>query len=58
MRIKNHPILGLIEEKEEVTITVDGMPVKAFKGETIASALIASGIKVFRKTRVRKEPRG
>ena len=32
-----------IERGQAVTIFVDGRPVKAFKGETIAAALIADG---------------
>jgi len=52
-----HPILPPINRKE-VNITVDGKLVSAIEGEPIASALIAAGIMTFRKTRIRKEPRG
>jgi predicted molibdopterin-dependent oxidoreductase YjgC len=41
-----------------VTITVDGKEIKALKGEMIASALVAAGIKVFRYTAKKHEPRG
>ena len=58
MRITNHPILGPMEKKREVKITVDGKIIKAIEGEPIASALLAAGIVVFRKTLKRKEPRG
>lgn len=53
-----HPILGSIEGKKEVKITVDGKVIKAIDGEPIASALLAAGITTFRKTWKRKEPRG
>jgi len=57
-RIKEHPILGKLEEKKEVTIWVDGKALKAYEGEMIAAALVANGIKIFRYTKKRKEPRG
>lgn len=58
MRIINHPILGYLDKKKEVNITVDGKAIKAIEGEPIASALMADEIMIFRKTRIRKEPRG
>ena len=57
MRIIHHPILGDIIERKKVIIKVDGVELEAYEGETIASALVAAGIKVFRNTRKRKEPR-
>jgi predicted molibdopterin-dependent oxidoreductase YjgC len=58
MRVMKHPILGPLEGKTIVSITVDGRVIPAVEGEPIASALIAAGIMVFRRTRVTKEPRG
>lgn len=58
MRIAEHPILGSAKEREEVTIFVDGRPVKAIEGEPIASALMAAGITTLRKTWKKREPRG
>jgi len=43
---------------EKVRIFVDGEAVEAFAGETIAAALLAYGIKQFRHTRKRGDPRG
>ena len=57
MRIMHHPILGDIDKRNEVTIKVDGVKIRACEGEPIASALVAAGIKVFRHTRKRHEPR-
>ena len=47
-RIIEHPILGKIEDKEMVTIEVDGKKIKAKKGEMIIAALIANGIRINR----------
>ena len=41
-----------------ITVTVDGRPVLAFAGETVAAVLLAEGIRVFRYTAKRGEPRG
>jgi predicted molibdopterin-dependent oxidoreductase YjgC len=43
---------------KKVVIRVDGRPMEAFEGEPIAAALMASGVKVFRRTRKRRQPRG
>ncbi len=45
-RIKKHPILP-VPEFEEIEFTWQGTPLKAKKGETIAAALFANGIRVF-----------
>lgn len=58
MRITIHPILGLLEERKKVTIEVDGQKIEALEGEPIAAALWNAGIRDFRYTRKRKEPRG
>ena len=58
MRIANHPILGALAEVELVKITVDGKELEARAGEPIAAALLAAGIKQFRKTTKNHEPRG
>ncbi len=57
MRIDHHPILGYTEKRRRVTVRVDGAEVEAREGEPIAAALVAAGIKVFRTTRKRDEPR-
>ncbi len=58
MRVKDHPILGTQSVLKEVKITMDGKEIKAYEGEMIASALTAAGIKVFRYTSKKNEPRG
>lgn len=57
-RIVNHPILGKEELKEIVSIIVDGKTVRAKKGEMIAAALNAAGIRINRYTIKNKTPRG
>lgn len=46
-----------VERPEPVTIRVDGSPVEAYPGESLAAALLASGRRVFRRTAT-GEPRG
>lgn len=41
-----------------VAITVDGEPLEAFEGESVAAALIASGRRLMRYTSRRSDPRG
>ena len=43
---------------EPVTLTVDGERIEARRGQTIAAALIASGRRIFRRTRNAGKPRG
>ena len=57
MRIAHHPILGDTDKRRKVTIRVDGAEVEACEGEPIAAALVAAGLRVFRTTRKRNEPR-
>lgn len=57
MRIKEHPILGHLNETETVTIYFEGQAITALKDEPIASALINAGVKVFRKTHKANQPR-
>ena len=58
MRIIEHPILDIPKDRKKVTLVVDGREVHALEGETIASALYASGIKVHRTTAKFGEARG
>lgn len=56
--MKDHPIWGKRDAVRKVAIFLDGKEVQALEGEPIAAALMANGIRVFRKTRKRREPRG
>ncbi len=57
MRITEHPILKF-QRGKEVTIYFEGKPIKAYEGETVAAALVANGIKVFRYSPKKNRPRG
>jgi hypothetical protein len=57
-RIENHPILGPIPKREKVYFQYEGQTIEGYLGETIATALIAHGVKVFRYTRKMNLPRG
>ncbi len=53
LRIRNG-----IERGSRFEIEVDGKPVTAYEGETVAAALMAAGITVFRHTAKQGTPRG
>ena len=57
MRIVDHPILGPLGKKKKIKFIFNGKNYTAFKGDTIASALIANDIRIFRYSTIRKEPR-
>ena len=51
-------VAGGLTRGPEVEIVVDGQPVRAFEGETVAAALLAGGRRALRTTARRHEPRG
>lgn len=56
-RITHHPIIDFKREKP-IKFYFEGKEITAYEGETVASALIASGIKVFRYSKHHKRPLG
>lgn len=56
-RILNHPVLGPVENKTPVTFTFDGQTFEGFEGDTIASALLANGIRQLRVHEATGAPR-
>jgi sarcosine oxidase subunit alpha len=56
-RIYEHPILEF-DRGKEVTIYLDGNPMKAFETETVAAALYANGLREFSKSIKYRRPRG
>ena len=58
MRVFNHPILEPKKEEKMIELFFDGKKIKAYEGDTVASALIANGILKFRNTSRKGEPRG
>jgi len=61
MRVWDHPILGPLKKTREVTFYFcrNGKceEVKAFEWDTVASALLAAGYKIFRYSDKYHEPR-
>ncbi|WP_172370067.1 (2Fe-2S)-binding protein [Sporosarcina jiandibaonis] len=47
-RITDHPVLGKLENQTPVKFTFDGTTYTGFEGDTIASALLANGIRQLR----------
>ncbi|MCZ2257747.1 (2Fe-2S)-binding protein [Sporosarcina sp. G11-34] len=47
-RIVDHPVLGKLENQKPVTFTFDGTTYKGIEGDTIASALLANGVRQLR----------
>jgi predicted molibdopterin-dependent oxidoreductase YjgC len=47
-----------VERGDSVTVVVDGVPIRCFRGESVAAALLAVGRRTLRLTAKRQEPRG
>lgn len=58
IHIESHPILGGMPSRREIVFYFNGEPVKALEGDTVAAALISCGVRVFRHSARRHEPRG
>ena len=57
MRVVKHPILPE-DPSPDLTIFFDGKEIPAKRGEPIAAALLASGVRIFRETAKKGYPRG
>jgi sarcosine oxidase subunit alpha len=55
---KSDPSLPPVQRGQSIAVHVNGQPIEAFEGETIAAVLLAEGIRVFRHTSGTGEPRG
>lgn len=58
MRVKEHPILGQKQNLSKVSFFVDGKAVEAWEGDTVASAMLAAGMRICRQTAGTGESRG
>jgi sarcosine oxidase subunit alpha len=59
MRIKGSgSFLPEVPRGRPIKIQVDGKPIEAYEGETVAAAMLAAGILTFRLSRKNREPRG
>lgn len=57
-RIKDHPILGPLKNQKQIQFTFDGKTYVGYEGDTIASALLANGMKQLRVHEESSTPRG
>ena len=57
-RIMKHPILGEREPGKTMQFTFNGCAYLALEGETVAAALLASGIRTLRVHEEKGTPRG
>ncbi len=57
-RIVDHPVLGKLSKKKVITFTYDGEQYEGLEGDTIASALLANGIRKLRVHESSSRPRG
>ena len=57
-RIVHHPVLGKLEEKKKVQFQFDGKVYEGYENDTIASALLANGVRTLRKHEESGNPRG
>ncbi len=56
-RIEDHPVLGKLSDKKQITFTFDGNEYIGRVGDTVASALLANGIRTLRVHEESKRPR-
>lgn len=54
---KSSDLLPAVQRGKPVNITVDGKPIEAYQGETVAAAMLAAGIRTFNKSHKHKQPR-
>lgn len=57
-RIVQHPILGELDQKNTLSFVFNGCEYSALAGETIAAALLASGVRTLRVHEEKGTPRG
>lgn len=57
-RVVEHPVLGEMEDRKVISFTFDGRSFKGYEGDTIASALLANGIRRLRVHEESGTPRG
>jgi predicted molibdopterin-dependent oxidoreductase YjgC len=56
--MQNERRLGPLGTRQPLTVKVDGEPVPAFAGESVATVLLAMGRRAFRHTDKNQAPRG
>lgn len=56
-RIVDHPVLGKLADRKEITFSFNGTSYTGYEGDTVASALLAHGIRTLRLQEESKRPR-
>jgi len=54
----NHPRVKVPPDLDELVLSFDGEPLRALPGQSIGAALIATGRRSWRRTRIGDRPRG
>ncbi|MEC5228724.1 (2Fe-2S)-binding protein [Bacillus inaquosorum] len=49
MRVEHHPVLGSLENKQPFTFYFNGETYEGYEGDSIASALLAAGVRTLRQ---------
>ncbi|GED69378.1 sarcosine oxidase subunit alpha [Brevibacillus reuszeri] len=57
-RILHHPVLGSLNQRKTLHFTFNESSYTAYEGETIAAALLASGVRTLRVHEEKGTPRG
>ncbi|MCJ8013471.1 (2Fe-2S)-binding protein [Paenibacillus sp. KQZ6P-2] len=57
-RVTYHPVLGTLDKRESLRFLFDDQEFEAYKGETIAAALLANGVRTLRRHEETGTPRG
>ncbi|WP_394235999.1 (2Fe-2S)-binding protein [Niallia oryzisoli] len=58
MRVDQHPVLGNMGQRQKLKFVFEGKQFTAYKGDTIASALLASGVRTLRRHEDKGTPKG
>lgn len=58
LRIDVHPILGPSPQRDTVSFRFDSQDLQGYRGEPIAAALLANGIRTLRRHEATNSPRG
>lgn len=57
-RVVHHPVLGKLDEQTKVSFTFNGKTYEGYEHDTIASALLANGVRTLRHHEQSGKPRG
>jgi len=57
-RVTNHPVLGKLDQTNEMTFTYDGKTYQGLENESVAAALLANDVRTLRHHEADNEPRG